>query len=82
MNEKKRLYRSANDKMIAGVCGGMAEYFEIDPTLIRLGMAFAIILGGAGLWIYIVAAIVIPVEPYPANQSVVEVDVVETSEEE
>lgn len=59
MNEK-RLYRSESNKMLCGVCGGIAEYFKIDPTLVRLGWAILTLAGGAGILSYIVAAIIIP----------------------
>lgn len=49
--------------MIAGVCGGIAEYFDIDPTLIRLGWVLFCALGGSGVLAYIVAALVIPERP-------------------
>ena len=61
--EKKRLYRS-NDKMVAGVCAGIAEYFDIDPTLIRLGWVVLTFIGFSGLLAYIIAAIIIPKAPY------------------
>lgn len=58
----KRLYRSKKDRMICGVCGGIANYFNIDPTLVRL--AFVLIAMGAdsGILAYIIAAIIIPDE--------------------
>lgn len=59
----KRLYKSTNDKMLGGVCGGIAEYFDIDPTLVRLGWVLFCALGGSGILAYIVAAIVIPEQP-------------------
>lgn len=60
----KRLYRSRRDVMIAGVCGGIAEYFDIDPTIVRL-IAVALILGwGSGLIAYLIAVIIIPKNPY------------------
>ena len=58
----KRLYRSNTEKTIAGVLGGIAEYFDIDPTLVRLGWIIFTCFGGAGIWAYIIAAIVIPKE--------------------
>jgi len=58
----KRLYRSRKDRIIAGVCGGIGEYFEIDPTLIRL-VWLLLGLTGAGIVAYIVAWVVIPEEP-------------------
>ena len=58
--EKKRLYRIENGKMLAGVCGGIAEYFNVDPTLIRLGWVVFCALGGSGILAYIIAALIIP----------------------
>jgi phage shock protein C len=63
MNEKK-LYRSNSDKMIAGVCGGLGQYFGVDPTLIRLIFALLVLFGvGSGIILYIILAIVMPLEP-------------------
>ena len=59
----KRLYKSRNDKMLGGVCGGIAEYFDIDPTLVRLGWVLFCALGGSGFLAYIIAAIIIPEQP-------------------
>lgn len=59
----KRLYKSNTDKMLDGVCGGIAEYFNIDPTLVRLGWVLLCALGGSGIPAYIVAAIIIPRSP-------------------
>ena len=56
----KKLYRSETDKMIAGVCGGIAEYFDIDAALVRLGFAVFSIIGGSGLLLYLAAAVIIP----------------------
>jgi phage shock protein C len=58
----KRLYRSKENRMIAGVCGGIAEYFNVDPTLIRLLWILAIFMG-AGILVYIVGWIIIPENP-------------------
>lgn len=58
--ENKRLYRSTTNCMLAGVCGGIAEYFNIDPTLVRLAWVLFCALGGSGVLAYIVAAIIIP----------------------
>lgn len=63
MNEKK-LYKSSTDKKLAGVCGGLAEYFNIDSTLVRLGWVVFGLLGGSGLLVYIIAAIIMPDRPY------------------
>ena len=59
----KRLYRSTYDRMLCGVCGGIAEYFQLDPSLVRLGWALFCILGGSGVLAYIIAAIIIPNDP-------------------
>ncbi len=59
MNGKK-LYRNTENKMLAGVCSGITDYFDIDPTLVRLGWVLFSLLGGSGLLAYIIAAIIIP----------------------
>lgn len=60
--EPKRLYRSTTNKMICGVCQGVAEYINIDPTIVRLlWVLFA--FSGFGLILYLVAAIIMPVKP-------------------
>lgn len=59
----KKLYRSNVNKMVAGVCGGIAEYFDLDPTLILLGWVVFCALGGSGILAYLIAAIVIPQNP-------------------
>ena len=56
----KKLYRSRSNKIVAGVCGGIGEYFNVDPTLIRLGFVALSFMFGGGLLVYIVAAIVMP----------------------
>lgn len=56
----KRLYKSATDKKIDGVCAGIAEYADIDPTLVRLAWIIFCALGGSGVLAYIIAALVIP----------------------
>ena len=61
--EQKRLYRSRGQRMVCGVCGGIAEYFNIDPTLIRLAWVLFALSAGSGILAYIIAAIVIPDEP-------------------
>lgn len=60
----KRLYRSRTDRMLFGVAGGFAEYLGMDPAFVRIIWALLIFAGGAGLLLYIVAAIVIPEAPY------------------
>lgn len=61
--EPKRLYRSRKERKLAGVCGGIAEYFNLDPSIVRLGWIVIALAGGSGLIAYILAAIVIPDEP-------------------
>jgi phage shock protein C len=64
MSEVRRLYRSRDQKMLAGVCGGIAEYAKVDPTLVRILMLGLMFFGGIGFIPYILLWIVIPEEPY------------------
>ncbi|MDF2869811.1 MULTISPECIES: PspC domain-containing protein [Clostridia] len=62
--EDKRLYRSRSNRMIAGVCGGAADYLKVDPTIVRLVFVLLAFFGAsAGIWIYLIAAIIVPNEP-------------------
>lgn len=61
--EVKRLVRSRRDRMLGGVCGGLAEYLDTDPTIIRLAFALSILLGGVGILAYLVMWIVMPEAP-------------------
>ncbi len=63
MKEMKRLYRSGKEKIIAGVCGGIAEYLGIDPTIVRLVWILFSLVGGAGILFYLIAWLVIPRNP-------------------
>jgi phage shock protein PspC (stress-responsive transcriptional regulator) len=65
--EKKRLYRSQNDRMIGGVCGGLGEYLGIDSTVIRLIFVLATIWGGSGALVYLIMLLVVPDEPLAAG---------------
>jgi len=65
-DEVKRLFRSKKDRMIAGVCGGLASYIGIDPTLVRLLFVLGLFAVGGTFFAYIVMMIVIPEEPTPA----------------
>ena len=56
----KRLERSSDDRMIAGVCGGLGRYFDLNPTVFRLGLVVLTLLGGAGVLVYVAAVLVIP----------------------
>ena len=58
----KRLYRSKTNRTIAGVCGGIGEYFNIDPTIVRLLWIGFCLAGGAGIIFYIAALIIVPEE--------------------
>ena len=59
---EKRLYKSSTDKKVCGVCGGIANYFDVDPTVIRLIWVIFTLAGGSGLIAYIIAAIIMPDE--------------------
>ena len=63
MMYEKKLYRSRRNRMIAGVCGGLGEYFKVDPNLIRLLWVLFSFAGGAGILAYIVAYFIIPERP-------------------
>ncbi len=58
-----RLYRSRDDRKIAGVCGGLGHYLNLDPTLVRIGFVALFLLGGSALLIYIVLLLFVPEEP-------------------
>jgi phage shock protein C len=68
----KKLYRSVTDKMLAGVCGGLAEYFAVDPVIVRLVFVLAVIFGaGSGILAYIILWVIVPQRPFiitPFNQ--------------
>ena len=65
--EPKRLCRASIDKKICGVCGGIAEYFGVDPTIVRLAFVLLCFGWGSGLLAYIVAALIMPEPPYDPN---------------
>lgn len=68
MNQQK-LYRSRNNKVFAGVCGGLAEYFDVDPVIIRIIFVLLFIFGGSGFLLYIAAIFIVPKRPYePVEQ--------------
>ncbi len=72
---QKRLYRSRQDRMIAGICGGLGEYFNVDPTLIRLATAFLFLwTGGSVLLVYFIAWFIIPEEPVQKDRQSQEKD--------
>lgn len=66
----RRLYRSRRDRSLAGVAGGMAEYLDVDPTVVRILWIISIFFGGFGILLYIIMAFIVPLEPaapYPAD---------------
>lgn len=63
MNRNKRLYRSRKQRQVAGVCGGIADYLSIDPTLVRLVWVILALIGGPGVVLYIILAVIVPEEP-------------------
>ena len=63
MEPVKRLYRSRTDRMIGGVCGGIARYLNVDPTLVRLLAVIGLVLMGGTFWAYVIMWVVIPEEP-------------------
>lgn len=60
---RKRLYKSRRDKLLDGVCAGIADYFALDPTLVRLAWVLFTAMGGAGIAAYLVCMLVFPEEP-------------------
>lgn len=59
----KRLYRTTgSDAVICGVCGGIALYFNVDPTVVRVATVLLVVPGGMSLWVYIIAALIMPKE--------------------
>lgn len=60
---EKKLYKSNTDKKLCGVCGGIAEYLNVDSTIVRLILVFAVLFAGSGILAYIIAALVIPDKP-------------------
>jgi phage shock protein C len=77
----RKLVRSRSDRIIAGVCSGLGEYFSIDPTLVRLLFVFAALFGGPGLIAYLIFWVVVPLEA--DEQSIVDTSpvVIDNSED-
>ncbi len=61
--KNKKLYRVEKGSMLAGVCGGVAEYFGIDPSIVRIATVALTCCATAGLWIYLAAAVILPKKP-------------------
>jgi phage shock protein C len=64
-----RLQRSRNEKVIGGVCGGLAEYFNVDPVLVRVLFAVVTLMGGAGVLLYLILWVVVPLASPPPPAS-------------
>ena len=65
-NENRR-YRSRSDRAIAGICGGLADFFGLDPSLIRIATLILILFGGLSLWVYIILWLIVPKAPKRLN---------------
>lgn len=65
----KKLYRSRDERILGGVCGGIAKYVDADPTIIRLLWVLLTLMGGAGVLLYLIAWIIIPLEPKEEKKS-------------
>jgi phage shock protein C len=63
MDPARKLYRSKSDRKLAGICGGLAQYFNVDATLIRVLFVLLAVLGGSGLVLYVAMWIIVPKEP-------------------
>jgi len=63
MEAGRKLYRSKSNRQVAGVCGGLAEYFNLDPTLIRVLFVILAVLGGSGVILYLAMWIIVPKQP-------------------
>jgi phage shock protein C len=63
MDPSRKLYRSTTNRQLAGVCGGLAQYFNIDATLVRVLFVLLAVLGGSGLVLYVAMWIIVPKEP-------------------
>ncbi len=58
----RKLYRTRTDRKIWGVCGGLAKYFDMDPTIVRIIFVASLLCGTLGLWIYLIMAVIVPQE--------------------
>jgi phage shock protein C len=72
MQVNRRLYRCRDNRVIAGVAAGVAEYFEVDPSLVRLFWFLSIFVGGVGVLLYIAMWIIVPLEPLSAEAAALE----------
>ncbi len=67
MNPEKKLRRPSEDRMIAGVCAGIAEFFGLDISLVRIATLVLILFGGLSIWVYILLWIIVPKAPKRLN---------------
>jgi phage shock protein C len=65
----RKLYRSRQDRMLFGVCGGLARYLVVDPTVIRLLFVLGAIVFGHGVLVYLILALLVPIEPEPSSSA-------------
>ncbi|HDP95596.1 MAG TPA: PspC domain-containing protein [Candidatus Aminicenantes bacterium] len=78
----KRLYRSRKDRVISGICGGIGEYFNLDPVLVRVGAVLLVFTGGVGLIAYIAGIFIIPEQPLDSEEETVSMHREESSPRE
>ncbi|HAF62444.1 MAG TPA: PspC domain-containing protein [Anaerolineaceae bacterium] len=69
----KKLYRSRNNRMIAGVCAGLADYFEIDPTIVRIIFVILVFAGLGGMLVYAILWLITPEEPLPGDATTIDI---------
>ena len=62
-NNNRHLYRSRKERIIAGICGGLADYFGLDVSKLRVALLIMILLGGLSIWVYIILWLVVPQDP-------------------
>ncbi len=62
-NNNRHLYRSRQERIIAGVCGGLADYFGLDVSKLRIALLILILIGGLSIWVYIILWLVVPQNP-------------------
>jgi phage shock protein C len=72
-DSSKQLYRSEKNRVIAGVCGGLADYFNFDPVIIRIFLVLITLFGGSGVLLYLILWVVIPTESAVGDKSEVNI---------
>ena len=71
-DEPRKLYRSADDRWLAGVCGGLANYFNLDPTLVRVIFVVLALVGLGGVILYLLMWVIVPPEPTEEEQAIMD----------